>query len=133
MFSHKIENISERENNNSRNGTWSSINKLGRNVIKYPKQNNNNNVITKTVSKLKNSQNNNIDKEDGVYFYGSDFNNGNNKNNVTKQSVTTINYGAIVEREKTELIAKGYDYNNINNNTENVKMVETCPFYIAGY
>ena len=135
MFSHKIENISERKNNNNRNGTWSSINKLGRNVIKYPKQinNNNNNVITKTVSNLKNSQNNNIDEEDGVYFYGSDFNNGNHKNNVTKQSVTTINYGAIVEREKTELIAKGYDYNNINNNTEKVKMVETCPFYIAGY
>ena len=32
MFSHKIENISERKNNNNRNGTWSSINKLGRNV-----------------------------------------------------------------------------------------------------
>ena len=60
MFSHKIENISERKNNNSRNGTWSSINKLGRNVVKYPKQNNNNKVITKKVSKLKNSQKNNI-------------------------------------------------------------------------
>jgi E3 ubiquitin-protein ligase makorin len=133
MFSHK-DHVGGSKRSSGSGKAWLNINKLGRKILDA---NNNDNIVTHfavnnnnstTINKT-NSQNiiEEMEDEDGVYFYGSDFTSS--KEFTGPKQPPALNYSGIVERERKELVAKGI----YNNNPRLPVEQQLCPFFKQGY
>eukprot|EP00943_MAST-04B_sp_MAST-4B-sp1_P002876 g2876.t1 len=140
MFSHK-NRVADSKRPSAGGRTWSTINKVGRNIRNA--NNNDNNVIQRVVNSATHIDNNNksatinetsskniieeVEDEDGVYFYGSGF--SNSTDFTAPKQPPALNYSGIVERERKELVAKG-----VYNNTPPFPVEQQlCPFFKQGY